>query len=178
MKLSLMPPSPMASSACFPTTAISIPLHSPSIVLFVFPIISFVRFTMQDCASHGYYRDNVEQFEDTAVEKNSTGFVLWQMRFSSVLAREDIASLLIPETQFNGHSRKMSCQLMVTPESVAKKISTVKENNSHKTNRWNATQNTNITCGEISVMLAHAFNMSLTEGTYLEWNEANIIPLL
>ena len=73
----------------------------------------------------------------------------------------------------------MSGQVMVTPKSVANKICTVKENNSHKTNIWNSTENTNRTCRAKWVCYSQMPNdISLKEGKYLEWNEAHIIPIL
>ena len=99
------------------------------------------------------------------------------MHFSSVFTREDTISLPVPETNFNGSEGERLGQLFVTPDVVASKINSMKENKSpgvdgisHKILKE--------TVKQISSPLAHVFKISLQEGIVpLEWKEANIIPL-
>ena len=50
--------------------------------------------------------------------------------FSSVFTTEDISSLLVPFTKFEGSKSEHLCQLFVTPEMIAKKIKKMKDNKS------------------------------------------------
>ena len=52
------------------------------------------------------------------------------MHFSSVFTRENTSSLLVPETKVNGSEGERLGQLVITPEVVASKISSMKENKS------------------------------------------------
>ena len=52
------------------------------------------------------------------------------MHFSSVFTREDTSSLPVPETKFNGSEGERMGQLVVTPDDVASKINSMKENKS------------------------------------------------
>ena len=52
------------------------------------------------------------------------------MHFSSVFTREDTSSLPVPETKFNGSEGERLGQLVVTPDVVASKINSMKENKS------------------------------------------------
>ncbi len=52
------------------------------------------------------------------------------MHFSSVFTREDTSSLHVPETKFNGSEGERLGQLVVTPEVVATKNNTMKDNTS------------------------------------------------
>ena len=100
------------------------------------------------------------------------------MHFSSVFTREDTSSLPVPETKFNGSEREMLGQLVVTPEVVVSKINNMKENKSPGVDGISP-KILKETVEQISMPLAHAFNMSLQEGIVpLEWKEANLIPLL
>ena len=50
--------------------------------------------------------------------------------FSSVFTTEDISSLPVPFTKFEGNTSKHLGQLFVTPEMIAKKIKKMKDNKS------------------------------------------------
>ena len=52
------------------------------------------------------------------------------MHFSSVFTREDISSLTVPETKFEGSEGERLGQLVVTTEVVGNKINNMKENKS------------------------------------------------
>ena len=66
---------------------------------------------------------------------------------------------------------------IVTPEVVATKINSMKENKSPGVDGISP-KILKETVEQISTPLAHVFNMSLQEGIVpLEWKEANIIPL-
>ena len=68
-------------------------------------------------------------------------------------------------------------QLVVTPEVVASKINNMKENKSPGVDGISPKILKEIV-EQISMPLAHVFNMSLQEGIVpVEWKEANIIPL-
>ena len=68
-------------------------------------------------------------------------------------------------------------QLVVTPEVVATKINNMKENKSPGVDGISP-KILKETVEQISMPLAHMFNMSLQEGIVpLEWKEANIISL-
>ena len=99
------------------------------------------------------------------------------MHFSSVFTREDTSSLPVPETKFNGSEGERLGQLVVTPDVVASKINSMKENKSPGVDGISP-KILKETVEQISLPLAHVFNMSLQEGIVpLEWKEANIIPL-
>ena len=99
------------------------------------------------------------------------------MHFSSVFTRENTTSLPVPETKFNGSEGEKLGQLVVTPEVVASKINNMKENKSPGVDGISPKILKEIV-EQISMPLAHVFNMSLQEGIVpLEWKEANIIPL-
>ena len=69
-------------------------------------------------------------------------------------------------------------QLVVTPEVVACKINNMKENKSPGVDGISP-KILKETVEQISMPLAHMFNMSLQEGIVpLEWKEANSVPLL
>ena len=87
--------------------------------------------------------------------------------FSSVFTTEDISSLPVPFTKFEGNKSEHLGQLFVTPVMIAnagvdgippKQLKEIVE--------------------QISTPLAKLFNLSLEEGIVrLEWKEANITPL-
>ena len=91
------------------------------------------------------------------------------MHFSSVFTREDISSLPVPETKFEGSEGERLGQLVVTPEVVANKINNMKENKSPGVDGI---------APKILKETVEQICMSLQEGIVpLEWKEANIIPL-
>ena len=99
------------------------------------------------------------------------------MHFSSVFTREDTSSLPVPETKFKGSEGERLGQLVVTPVVVASKINNMKENKSPGVDGISP-KILKETVEQISMPLAHAFNMSLQEEIVpLEWKEANIVPL-
>ena len=99
------------------------------------------------------------------------------IHFSSVFPREDTSSLPVPETKYNGTEEERLEQLVVTPEVVASKINNMRDNKSPGVDGIAPTI-LKETVEQISMPLAHVFNMSLQEGIVpLEWKEANIIPL-
>ena len=87
--------------------------------------------------------------------------------FSSVFTGEDISTLPVLETKFEGTECDYLRQLIVTPKMVAMKIRDMKDNKSPLE-----------IVEQISIPLATVFNLSLEERIVpLEWKEANIIPL-
>ena len=125
-------------------------------------------------------RDKVGPLKDTAGNIITQGFLMAEelnMHFSSVFTRENTSSLPVPETKFNGSEGEKLGQLVVTPEVVASKINNMKENKSPGVDGISPKILKEIV-EQISMPLAHVFNMSLQEGIVpLEWKEANIIPL-
>ena len=125
-------------------------------------------------------RDKVGPLKDTAGNIITQGFLMAEelnMHFSSVFKRENTSSLPVPETKFNGSEGEKLGQLVVTPEVVASKINNMKENKSPGVDGISPKILKEIV-EQISMPLAHVFNMSLQEGIVpLEWKEANIIPL-
>ena len=78
-------------------------------------------------------RDKVGPLEDNAGNIITQGFLMAEelnMHFSSVFTREDTSSLPVPETKFNGSEGERLGQLVVTPEVVASKINSMRENKS------------------------------------------------
>ena len=99
------------------------------------------------------------------------------MHFSSVFTREDTSSLPVPETKFNGTEGDMLEQLVVNPEVVASNINNMKDNKSPGVDGI-APKILKEPGEQISMQLAHVFNMTMQEGIVpLEWKEATIIPL-
>ena len=125
-------------------------------------------------------RDKVGPLKDNAGNIITQGFLMAEelnMHFSSVFTRENISSLPVPETKFNGSEGEKLGQLVVTPEVVASKINNMNENKSPGVDGISPKILKEIV-EQISMPLAHVFNMSLQEGSVpLEWKEANIIPL-
>ena len=67
-------------------------------------------------------------------------------------------------------------QLNVTPEMVAKKIKTMKDNKSPEVD--GIPQKLQIeTLEQVNIPLARVFNLSVKDSDSFEWKEANIIPL-
>ena len=97
--------------------------------------------------------------------------------FSSVFTKEDISPLPVPDAKFQEVKSEYLGQLIVTPEMVAKKIKTMKDN---KSPRMDGILPKPLieTVEQISIPLARVFNLSLKEGVVpFEWKEPNIIPL-
>ena len=110
--------------------------------------------------------DKVEPLEDNAGNIITQGFLMAEelnMHFSSVFTRDDISSLPVPETLFNGSEGEMLGQLLVTPEVLASKIYNMKENKSPGVDGI-APKILKETVEQISKPLAHVFNVSLQEG--------------
>ena len=94
--------------------------------------------------------------------------------FSSVFTTEDISSLPVPFTKFEGNTSEHLGQLFVTPEMIAKKIKKMKDNKSPRVDGIPPKLRKEIV-EQISTPLA---KLSLEEGIVpSEWKEANITPL-
>ena len=91
--------------------------------------------------------------------------------FSSVFTTEDINSLPLPLTKFDGNKSEHWGQLFVTPEMIANKIKKMKDNKSPRVYGIPPKLLKEIV-GQISTPLAKLFNLSLEE-----WKEANITTL-
>ena len=97
--------------------------------------------------------------------------------FSSVFTTEDISSLLVPFTKFEGNKSEHIGQLFITPEMIAKKIKKMKDNKSSGVDGIPPKLLKEIV-EQISTPLAKSLNMSLEEGIITsEWKEANITTL-
>ena len=97
--------------------------------------------------------------------------------FSPVFTKEDISSLPVPFTKFEGNTSDHLGQLFVTPEMIAKKINKMKDNKSPGVDGIPPKLLKEIVM-QISTPLAKLLNLSLEEGIVpSEWNEANITPL-
>ena len=123
-------------------------------------------------------RDKVGPLEDNAGNIITKGFLMAEelnMHFSSVFTRKDTSSSPVPETKFKESEGERFGHLVVTPEVVASKINNMKESPGVDGISPKILKET---VEQISMPLAHVFNMSLQEGIVtLEWKEANIIPL-
>ena len=78
-------------------------------------------------------RDKVGPLEDNIGDIITQVFLMaeeFKLHLSSLFTREDISSLPVPETKFNGPEGESLGQLVVTPEVVATKINNMKENKS------------------------------------------------
>ena len=97
--------------------------------------------------------------------------------FSSVFTTEDISSLPVPFTKFEGNKSEHLGQLFVTPVMIANKIKKMKDNKSPGVDVISPKLLMEIV-EQISTLLAKLFNLSLEEGIVpSEWKEANITPL-
>ena len=84
----------------------------------------------------------------------------------------------LPETKFSGPEGKRLGQLAVTPEVVASKINNIMKVSKSPGVDGISPKILKETVEQISMPLAHVFNMSLQEGIVpLEWKEPNIIHL-
>ena len=76
-------------------------------------------------------RDKVGPLENTSENIISDGFQMAEVLneyFSSVFTTEDISSLQVPFTKFEGNKSEQLGQLFVTSEMIAKKIKKMKDN--------------------------------------------------
>ncbi|WP_166376079.1 hypothetical protein, partial [Aeromicrobium phragmitis] len=126
-------------------------------------------------------QDKVGPLEDSAGKIISEGCLMAESLneyFSSVFTREEVSSLPIPETKFmDTESDDYLGQLIVTPEMVANKIKTMKDNKSPGVDGIPPKLLLE-TVEQISIPLATVFNLSLKQGVVpVEWKEANVIPL-
>ena len=125
-------------------------------------------------------RDKVGPLENNSENIISDGFQMAEVLneyFSSVFTTEDISSLPVPLTKFEGNKSEHLGQLFVTPEMIAKKIKKMKDNKSPGVDGIPPKLLKEIV-DQISTPLANLFNLSLEEGIVpSEWKEANITPL-
>ena len=97
--------------------------------------------------------------------------------FSSVFTTEDISSLPVTFTKFDGNKAEHLGQLFVTSEMIEKKIKKMKDNKSTGVDGIPPKLLKEIV-EQISTPLAIVFNLSLEEGIVpSEWKEANITLL-
>ena len=98
--------------------------------------------------------------------------------FSSEFNTEDISSLPVPFTKFEGNKSEHLGQLFVTPAKIAKKMKKMNDNKSPGVDGIPPKLLKEIV-EQISTPLAKLFNLSLEEGIFpSEWKEANITPYL
>ena len=125
-------------------------------------------------------RDKVGPLENNSENIISDGFQMAEILneyFSSVFTTEDINSLPVPLTKFEGNKSEHLGQLFVTPEMIAKKIKKMKDNKSPGVDGIPPKLLKEIV-DQIGTPLANLFNLSLEEGIVpSEWKEANITPL-
>ena len=125
-------------------------------------------------------RDKVGPLEINRGNIISEGFKMAEVLseyFSSVFTTEDISSLPVPFTKFEGNKSEHLGQLFVTPVMIANKIKKMKDNKSPGVDGIPPKLLKEIV-EQISTPLAKLFNLSLKEGIVpSEWKEANITPL-
>ena len=125
-------------------------------------------------------RDMVGPLENNRGNIISDGFQMAEVLneyFSSVFTIEDISTLPVPFTKFEGSKSEHLGQLFVTPEMIAKKIKKMKDNKSRGIDGIPPKLLKEIV-EQISTPLTKLFNLSLEEGIVpSEWKEANITPL-
>ena len=125
-------------------------------------------------------QDKVGPLENNSENIISDGFQMAEILneyFSSVFTTEDINSLPVPLTKFEGNKSEHLGQLFVTPEMIAKKIKKMKDNKSPGVDGIPPKLLKEIV-DQIGTPLANLFNLSLEEGIVpSEWKEANITPL-
>ena len=111
-------------------------------------------------------RDKVGPLENKSGNIISDGFQMTEVLnkyFSSVFTTEDISSLPVPFTKFEGSKSEHLGQLFVIPEMIAKKIKKMKYNKSPGVDGTPPKLLKEI--GEqISAPLTKLFNLSLEEG--------------
>ena len=97
--------------------------------------------------------------------------------FSSVFTTEDVSSLPVPFTKFEGSKSEHLGQLFVTSVMIANKIKETKDNKSPGVDGIPQKLLKEIV-EQMSTPLANFFKLSLEEGIIpSEWKEANITPL-
>ena len=97
---------------------------------------------------------------------------------SSVFTTEDISSLPVPITKFEGNKSEHLGQLFVTPEMIAKKIKKMKDNKSPGVDGIPPKLLKEIVEQISTPLLGNFFNLSLEEGIVpSEWKERNITLL-
>ena len=125
-------------------------------------------------------RDKVGSLQNKSGNVISEGFQMAEVLneyFSSVFTIEDISSLPVPVTKFEGYQSEYLGQLFITPEMIAKKIKKMKDNKSPGVDGIPPNLLKEIV-EQISTLLAKVFNLSLEEGIVpSEWKEANITLL-
>ena len=113
------------------------------------------------------------------MENNSENIISDGFQMAEVLnfTTEDISSLPVPFTKFEGNKSEHLGQLFVTPEMIAKKIKKMKNNKSPGVDGIPPKLLKEIV-EQISTPLTKVFTLSLEEGIVpSEWKEANITPL-
>ena len=122
-------------------------------------------------------RDKVGPLENNRGNIISEGFQMAEVLneyFCSVFTTEDISSLPVPFTKFEGNKSEHLGQLFVI---IANKIKKMKDNKSPGVDGIPPKLLKEIV-EQISTPLAKLFNLSLEEGIVpSEWKEANITPL-
>ena len=125
-------------------------------------------------------RDKVGPLENNRGNIISEGFQMAEVLneyFSSVFTTEDISSLPVPFTKFEGNKSEHLGQLFVTLVMIANKIKKMKDNKSPGVDGIPPKLLKEIV-EQISTPFAKLFNLSLEEGIVpSEWKEANITPL-
>ena len=125
-------------------------------------------------------RDKVGPLENNSGNMISDGCQMAEVLneyFSSVFTTEDISSLPVPFTKFQGSKSEHLGQLFVTHEMIAKNIKKKKDNKSPGVDGI-PPKLLNEMVEQISTPLAKLFVLSLAEGIVpSEWKEANITPL-
>ena len=122
-------------------------------------------------------RDKVGPLENNRGNIISDGFEMAEVLneyFSSVFTTEDISSLPVPFTKFDGNKSEHLGQLCVTPEMIEQKIKKMKDNKSPGVDGIPPKLLKEIV-EQISTPLA---KLSLQKGIVpSEWKQANITPL-
>ena len=125
-------------------------------------------------------RDKVGPMENNRGNIISAGFQMAEVLneyVSSVFTTEDIRSLPVPFTKFDGNTPEHLGQLFVSPEMIAKKIKKMKDNKSPRVDGIPLKLLKEIV-EQISTPLAKLLNLSLEEGIVpSEWKETNITRL-
>ena len=121
-------------------------------------------------------QDKVGPLEGSDGNIITEGFLMAETlnEYVSVFTREDISTLPVLETKFEGRESGYIGQLIVTPKIVAMKIRDMTDNKSPGVDGIPPKLLLEIV-EQISIPLATVFNLSLDEGIVpLEWKEANI----
>ena len=126
-------------------------------------------------------RDKVGSLENNSGNIISDRFQMAEILneyLNSVFTTEDISSLPVPFTKFEGNTSEHLGQLFVTPEMIANQIKKMKDNKAHGVDGIPPKLLKEIV-EQISTPFAkNFFNLSLEEGIVpSEWKEANIMPL-